>query len=136
MANRAQIQQPRGKTNQLAERRIGGLRLEWRYRVVEFLDQDAAGAFDKALGRVDAGIILFVELAFKCGKGLLKHRRMLPMGAEGADTGIPIGAHAALGDGPRTNRARSRRSISYGLMQVRPRPMQAFGILIFRVESD
>ena len=35
---------------------------------------------------------------------------------------------------PKTNSARSRRSISYGLTQCSPKPMQALGILIFLVE--
>jgi hypothetical protein len=38
--------------------------------------------------------------------------------------------------GPRTNRARSRRSISNGVMHLIPRPMHASGILILRVEAE
>jgi len=38
--------------------------------------------------------------------------------------------------GPRTKRARSRRSISNGVMHLMPRPMQASGILILFVEVD
>jgi hypothetical protein len=36
---------------------------------------------------------------------------------------------------PRTNRARSRRSISYGLMHFTPTPMQALGILILLTDG-
>src|SRR5437867_1724759 len=42
----------------------------------------------------------------------------------------------AHGCGPRTNRARSRRSIANGVMHLIPRPMQASGILIFFVEVE
>ena len=38
--------------------------------------------------------------------------------------------------GPRTNRARSRRSISNGVMHLIPRPMHASGILILRVDAE
>jgi hypothetical protein len=37
---------------------------------------------------------------------------------------------------PRINRARSRRSISNGVMHLMPRPMQASGILILRVDAE
>ena len=46
-----------------------------------------------------------------------------------------FGNQAATPLVPSTNLAVSRRSISYGLMQRRPRPMQAFGILILVVVS-
>jgi hypothetical protein len=36
----------------------------------------------------------------------------------------------------RTNRARSRRSISKGVMHLTPRPMHASGILIRRIEAE
>ena len=81
-------------------------------RVVQFLDQQAARAFHEALGRVDAGVVLVGELPFEGLECLLKHRRVPPVRAERFDPGIPIRAHAALGAGPRTKRARSRRSIS------------------------
>ena len=37
---------------------------------------------------------------------------------------------------PRTNRARSRRSISNRVMHLIPRPMHASGILILRVDAE
>jgi hypothetical protein len=39
-------------------------------------------------------------------------------------------------DGPNTNLARSERSISYGVMNFTPMPMQASGILIFRTLEE
>ncbi len=38
--------------------------------------------------------------------------------------------------GPKIKRARSRRSISKGVMHLTPRPMHALGILIFLVEAE
>src|SRR6266545_8214714 len=38
--------------------------------------------------------------------------------------------------GPRINRARSSRSSSNGVMHLIPKPMQASGILILRVEAE
>ena len=62
---------------------------------------------------------------------VLTEQRLLHLGFEG--TFIGLRAHEAS---PRTKRARSRRSISYGVMHFVPRPMQASGILILRVDAD
>src|ERR1019366_6738410 len=48
------------------------------------------------------------------------------------------GAFVRLGHSraPKTNRARSRRSISNGVMHLMPRPMHASGILILSVDAE
>ena len=83
------------------------------------------------------------------GEDRLGEDRAFAVEALAGDPRIPVLKQVRLDDGlegsfvrtvhgccPKTNRARSRRSISYGVMHFTPRPMQASGILILRVEAE
>ena len=75
---------------------------------------------------------------FWCADGWLQFASALqcvssPRRGDGFEGGFVRLCH---GCAPRINRARSRRSISNGVMHLMPRPMQASGILILRVDAE
>ena len=69
----ADLQKPVGNTKQDTRRRFLSRRLQRIGRIIEFVNDNAAGAVNHALGNVDARIVVATELLLKRGKGLLEH---------------------------------------------------------------
>src|SRR5690606_10486711 len=128
VADIAQLQRPHGSAQPIGKTGRFLDRLERCQRRMEALDDDPADHLDHSLRAVDAGIVVLVERLLQRFQVLLQHWRVAPVAAGLADAGAPVRGHACAP--PNTNLARSRRSISKGVMKRRFRPMQAFGILM------